>query len=205
MFAPGTGRTPTARLWTCARDERPRGGTAPLAAWYRFSGDRRGQHPNDHLARVHGWMHADGHAGPTDLYRSGAHENRWQAETRQRAERLPKGFSGIWHRLTGRYAKARAQDEHEALETLHRDRAEKDALIFKHIVERQAVQRDIRVPREAAQEELPRLREDVAHYMRDDRHDPDHTPTRKREKIREEEGRKRERTPRPHRRRGFEP
>ena len=45
-----------------------------------------------------------------------AHETRWQAETRKRAERLPKGFSGIWHRLTGKYAKVRAQNEREALE-----------------------------------------------------------------------------------------
>ena len=134
-----------------------------------------------------------------------AHEKRWQAETRKRAERLPKGVSGIWHRLTGKYSRVKEQNEREALDALHRDRAETDALIFKQIEERQAIQRDIRVQREAAQEELLRLREDVAHYMRDDRHDPDHTSTRKREKTRKEETRKRERAPRPHRRRGFEP
>ncbi len=48
------------------------GGTAPPAAWYRFSGDRKGQHPKDHLARFRGWMHADGYAGFEDLYRTGA-------------------------------------------------------------------------------------------------------------------------------------
>ena len=72
MLAPGTGKTQTARLWTYARDERPWGGRAPPAAWYRFSGDRKGQHPKDHLARFRGWMHADGYAGFEDLYRSGA-------------------------------------------------------------------------------------------------------------------------------------
>jgi transposase len=72
MLAPGTGKTQTARLWTYARDERPWGGAAPPAAWYRFSGDRKGQHPKDHLARFRGWMHADGYAGFEDLYRSGA-------------------------------------------------------------------------------------------------------------------------------------
>lgn len=41
-------------------------------ARYRFSGDRKGQHPKDHLARFRGWMHADGYAGFEDLYRSGA-------------------------------------------------------------------------------------------------------------------------------------
>jgi transposase len=72
MLAPGAGRTQTARLWTYARDERPWGGSAPAAAWYRFSGDRKGQHPRDHLARFRGFMHADGYAGFEDLYRSGA-------------------------------------------------------------------------------------------------------------------------------------
>jgi transposase len=72
MLAPGTGRTQTARLWTYARDERPWGGAAAPAAWYRFSEDRKGQHPKDHLARFRGWMHADGYAGFEELYRSGA-------------------------------------------------------------------------------------------------------------------------------------
>ena len=72
MLAPGTGKTQTARLWTYVRDERPSGGEAPPAAWYQFSGDRKGQHPKDHLARLRGSMHADGHAGFEGLYRSGA-------------------------------------------------------------------------------------------------------------------------------------
>ena len=72
MLAPGTGKTQTARLWVYARDERPWSGIAPPAAWYRFSGDRKGEHPKDHLARFRGWMHADGYAGFEDLYRSGA-------------------------------------------------------------------------------------------------------------------------------------
>jgi len=69
MLAPGIGETQTARLWTYARDERPSGGTAAPAAWYRFSGDRKGQHPKDHLARFRGWMHADDYAG-FEVYRT---------------------------------------------------------------------------------------------------------------------------------------
>jgi transposase len=72
MLAPGTGKTQTARLWTYARDERPWDGPAAPAAWYRFSGDRKGEHPKDHLARFRGFMHADGYAGFDELYRSGA-------------------------------------------------------------------------------------------------------------------------------------
>ena len=72
MLAPGTGRTQTARLWTYARDERPWGGQVAPAAWYRFSGDRKGQHPKDHLSGYQGWMHADGYAGFEELYRAGS-------------------------------------------------------------------------------------------------------------------------------------
>lgn len=70
MLAPGTGKTATARLWAYGRDERPWNGDAPPASWYRFSPDRKGQHPKDHLACYQGWMHADGYAGFEDIYRS---------------------------------------------------------------------------------------------------------------------------------------
>ena len=40
-------------------------------ARYRFSADRKGEHPKDHLAGYSGWMHADGYAGFEDLYRNG--------------------------------------------------------------------------------------------------------------------------------------
>lgn len=130
-------------------------------------------------------------------------EQRWKAETRQRTQRLPKGFSGIWHRLTGRYAKVKAQNEHEALEAYRRDRAAKDALIFKQLEDRQVIQRDIKTQRSIAQEELVRLREDVANYRNLDRYDRYHR--RERDKSDEDKRRKRTRDQRPHRRRDFEP
>jgi transposase len=71
MLAPGTGKTQTARLWAYGRDERPWGSAIPPASWYRFSSDRKGEHPKDHLSGYTGWMHADGYAGFEDLYRSG--------------------------------------------------------------------------------------------------------------------------------------
>lgn len=70
MLAPGTGNTATARLWAYGRDERPWGSDVPPASWYRFSPDRKGQHPKDHLSGYRGWMHADGYAGFEDIYRS---------------------------------------------------------------------------------------------------------------------------------------
>ncbi|MDA1325626.1 MAG: IS66 family transposase [Proteobacteria bacterium] len=71
MQAPGTGKTKTARFWTYARDERPWAGSAPPAAWYRFSIDRKAMRPRAHLKEFEGWMHADGYAGFEELYRSG--------------------------------------------------------------------------------------------------------------------------------------
>ena len=47
------GGTKTARLWTYVRDDRPFGGTAPPAVAFRFSRDRGGEHPNEHLK---GWQ-----------------------------------------------------------------------------------------------------------------------------------------------------
>lgn len=67
MLAPGTGKTATARLRACGRDERPWGSSVPPASWYQFSPDHKGQHPKDHHARYQGWMHADGYAGFEDL------------------------------------------------------------------------------------------------------------------------------------------
>lgn len=61
----------TGRIWTYVRDERPWNSQAPPTAWYRFSADRRGAHPADHLAAFEGWMHADGYAGFNELYRGG--------------------------------------------------------------------------------------------------------------------------------------
>jgi hypothetical protein len=133
---------------------------------------------------------------------SEAHEKRWQAETLARAARLPKGFSGIWHRLTGRYAKVKAQNERETLEALRRDRDEKDALIMRQLEERQALEREIRAQREAAQEELLQLREDVASYMELDR--IDHTRSRNIERDGDGDDGPRPRPPRSRRRRGFD-
>src|SRR3954466_4497545 len=71
LQAPGEGRTRTARIWTYVRDERPWLGPDPPAACYRFTCDRKGEHPAGHLHGFRGWVHADGYAGFNELYRSG--------------------------------------------------------------------------------------------------------------------------------------
>ena len=85
MLTPDPRKTQTARLWTYARDERSWGGIAPSAAWYRFSGERKGRHPKDHLGRYRGWIHVDGYPRFQGLYRSaGIHEVPCMARVRQK-------------------------------------------------------------------------------------------------------------------------
>ena len=71
VLSPGHGKTKTGRVWVYARDERPWGSDAPPAAFYRFSMDRKGIRPAEHLKGYTGFMHADGYAGFEELYRSG--------------------------------------------------------------------------------------------------------------------------------------
>jgi hypothetical protein len=119
---------------------------------------------------------------------------------------LPKGFSGIWHRLTGQYSRIKAQNEREALEAYRRDRTEKDALIFKQIEERQALQREIQAQRATAQNELMRLREDIGRYQTLDRDDMDDPRSHERATRHEPETPKRPRPEHRHRhRRSFDP
>ncbi|WP_367715886.1 relaxase/mobilization nuclease domain-containing protein [Nitratireductor sp. GISD-1A_MAKvit] len=93
-----------------------------------------------------------------------AHEERWLAETKARAARLPRGFSGIWHRITGRYGRIRKQNEHEAWQATLRDRAERENLIIRQLDERRALQQEIQGQREQQQADLLLLRQDIARY-----------------------------------------
>ena len=68
LQAPGRKKTRTARVWAYVRDERPWSGPAPPAVWYRFSVDRKGKHPVDHLSDYKGRVHADGYSGVNGLF-----------------------------------------------------------------------------------------------------------------------------------------
>jgi len=68
VLAPGLGRTRTGRIWTYVRDDRPFGGAAPAGVFYRYTPDRKGEHPRAHLAGFSGLLQADGYAGFAQLY-----------------------------------------------------------------------------------------------------------------------------------------
>jgi len=68
VLEPGRGKTKTGRLWTYVRDGRPWADTTAPAVLFRYSPDRRGDHPEAHLKRFAGILQADGYAGFDRLY-----------------------------------------------------------------------------------------------------------------------------------------
>jgi transposase len=54
VLAPGNGKTKTGRLWTYVRDDRPSGSNTAPAAWFAYSPDRKGEHPQRHLSNFRG-------------------------------------------------------------------------------------------------------------------------------------------------------
>jgi transposase len=61
----------TGRLWVYVRDDRPSASTAAPAVWFRYSANRRGEHPAGHLKDFRGVLQADAFAGYNELYRDG--------------------------------------------------------------------------------------------------------------------------------------
>jgi transposase len=62
-------KTRTGRLWTYVRDDQPFGGSAAPAAVYFYSPDRRGEHPERHLAGYTGILQADAYSGFNTVYK----------------------------------------------------------------------------------------------------------------------------------------
>ena len=82
VLAPGNGKTKTARLWTYVRDDRPAGDIAPPAVWFAYTPDRKGIHPQTHLARFEGVLQADAYAGFNALSRAARFAKRPAGRTR---------------------------------------------------------------------------------------------------------------------------
>ena len=68
VLAPGTGKTKSGRLWAYLRDDRPAGSTDPAAVLFRYSPDRKGERPREHLQRFRGILQADAYGGFNGLY-----------------------------------------------------------------------------------------------------------------------------------------
>ncbi len=59
VLLPGNKKTKTGRLWTYVRDDRNAGSTLAPAVWFAYSPDRKGIHPQTHLAGFSGVLQAD--------------------------------------------------------------------------------------------------------------------------------------------------
>jgi transposase len=68
VLDPGRGKTKTGRLWTYVRDDRAAGSDEPPAVLFRYSPDRRGERPKEHLKPFTGILQADAYAGFGHLY-----------------------------------------------------------------------------------------------------------------------------------------
>jgi transposase len=68
VLAPGHGKTRTGRLWVYVRDDRAAGDSTPPMVLFRYSADRKGERPREHLQSFKGFLQADGYAGYNRLY-----------------------------------------------------------------------------------------------------------------------------------------
>jgi transposase len=109
VLAPGNGKTRTGRLWAYVVDERPWQGSRAPAAYYRFSPDRRGERPRDHLARFDGVIQADAFSGYEALTRS--------------AERSGRGPPRLIHAACWAHARRKFYDVFEATKSPIADEA----------------------------------------------------------------------------------
>lgn len=92
-------------------------------------------------------------------------EERWQREAAARASRLPKGVSGIWSRITGKYGKIKRQNEMDTYVAWQRDRAVRDRLVARQLDERQRLQQVIRKMRDDRARELAEINREIAAYI----------------------------------------
>ena len=93
VLDPGRGRTKTGRFWTYVRDGRAHGSNEPPAAFYKYSPDRKGKRPKDHLKGYSGYMHADGFAGYDKLYGGKIKEVACMAHVRRKLFDIHKATS----------------------------------------------------------------------------------------------------------------
>lgn len=70
VLAPGTGKTATGRLWVSLRDNRRWRPSDRPATLFRYSPDRKGERPREHLKTFAGFLQADAYAGFERLYAS---------------------------------------------------------------------------------------------------------------------------------------
>jgi len=94
------------------------------------------------------------------------HKAEWSEETKRRAERLPRGLRGLWHRLTGQYQDVRRQNEAEAQSTINRHATEREQRVERQRDQRAPLQAQFKELRKGQAELLLDLRRDVGRYLK---------------------------------------
>ena len=89
----------------------------------------------------------------------------WLDETKARSSRLPRGLSGLWHRLTGKYQETRRQNEREASQSTIRQGDARQALADAQLGERQGLQAEIKALRKNQATQLLELRREVGRFL----------------------------------------
>lgn len=90
----------------------------------------------------------------------------WLHETRERADRLPRGVRGLWHRITGQYQALRAANEVEANQTRVRHAQERQTLADAQLGERRILQNEFKNLRGQQAALLLDLRRDVGRFLK---------------------------------------
>lgn len=83
------------RVWAYVSDQRPWAGSAPPGVVYRFSPDRKGEHPRQHLHASGGILQSDAYAGFAQLYESRADGSSQFREAACWAH-LRRDFHDVW-------------------------------------------------------------------------------------------------------------
>lgn len=68
VLDPGSRKTKTGRLWVHVRDNRSWNAKDPPAVFFRYSPDRKSEHPTAHMRNFAGYLQADAYAGYNRLY-----------------------------------------------------------------------------------------------------------------------------------------
>lgn len=93
-------------------------------------------------------------------------QERWNAETNARAQRMSKGFKGLWEKLTGKQAMIRKQNEMETFFRQERDKKQAHDLRTAQMNERRTLQAQIHQKRIEAVRQQTELHKDLASYRR---------------------------------------
>ena len=93
------------RIWVYVRDDRPWGGKDPPGIAYYFSPDRKGEHPQGHLAEFKGVLQADAYGGFARLYQATAPDTEPRIREAACWAHLRRDFHDIWKATASPLAK----------------------------------------------------------------------------------------------------